>query len=1088
MKRVLLQCAFLFLAGFSAIAQTHTVTGKVMDDHGQALPGTDVSVMGVNVGTTTDENGDWMLEVPDGKMVFFVEAMGYNSRTIEDSSQFILIQMQAASKEQDGELTTAFGFTRDRREVGYNAVTVNSEELKAGGNVSAAAGLAGKVADANISTNGGYGASTSMILRGAKSFMQSSNPIFVVDGVITNNFQRTASSQGIADIYNQVDFGNSINDINPEDIASVSVLEGSVAATLYGSAGANGAVIITTKSGQGKSKKMEVSYKMDVSQFQVLKVPDVQHNYGQGDVYGGLTDYRATNYSWGLPLDNEQRPWGQIINGKQLVKSYSDQPNNIKDFFNNSNSLSNYASVKGGGDKTTYFLSLNAINGDGVVPHDFYNRYNARFNGTIDLNNHFYAAVNFNYMNSYSRSEYEGDGGATGNGGIMKGVLNTPRDIPLWELSDLGNKFYSMNYVDSTGTHRYGNYSSKYANPYWAASSYDNRNNSDRITGNVKLGYKACEIDVFNRLGLDYNSDMNTYKTPWYVVTPGDQYNYYPGTSYVGTGFTSNGGYAQAQYTGLRFYDDLIGNYHHEIDHNWGMNLTGGTSVAMMRDAVLNSAINPITSGLLVPDYYNFNNRSGDVTSANMLTEHRTFGIFADVRFNYQREFYFELTGRTDWSSAFNYSEPHYYPGANAAWVFTERMRGWLKDKVLNYGKLRFGAAGAGNDAVPYANNNAGYQQAPIASANGAIVPPFNGLQAYQIQNTFGDQNLKPELTREYETGVDLSFFKDKLAFGFTYYNDYSYNLIAAMPIAPSTGFAYNYQNVGDVTNRGEIYSLRVTPISTKYGLKWSIFGNFNHNVNNVVNVANSKENIVMGQADGIEVVAAKDHPLGTFYGADITYWQDPKTGVYHPVVDATTGLPVPTTKPVYLGSYQPKFMASWGTDLSWEGIKFHVMFTTKQGGVFYSHDKEVMDVNGTATETTVNDRKPIVWFPNAVNQVGTTNNYVPNTTKYLPYNYYVGEIGGNQLPGQNVIDASYIRLQEISLSYRIPQKFYARSPFGALEAGVYGNNIALWTAKSNHYGDPELAMANLTGNNTGISYLQRPSLRNYGLFIKVSF
>ena len=1088
MKRVLLQLVLLFVIGTNAIAQTHTVTGKVMDEHGQPLKGTDVSVMGANVGTTTDENGDWMLEVPDGKMFYFVEASGYNSRTIEDSSQFILIQLQLASKEQEGDFTGVFGLNRDRRELGYTAATLNNEELQSGGNVSAIAGMAGKVADADISTNGGYGASTNIVMRGLRSFIQSSNPIIVVDGVITNNFQRTSSSQGISNIYNQVDFGNSINDINPEDIASVSILEGANAATLYGSAGANGAVIITTKSGAGGKKKMEITYKMDVSQFHILNVPDVQHTYGQGDIYSGLTDYRATNYSWGLTMDNELRPWGQIINGKQLVKPYSDQANNIKDFFNTSDALSNYAAVKGGGEHSTYFLSLNAINSQSVVPNDFYNRYNVRFNGTMDLSNHFYSAVNFNYMNSYSRSEYEGDGGATNTGGIMETVLNTPRDIPLWELSDLNNKFYSMNYIDTAGNHRYGNYSSKFTNPYWAASNFDNRNNSDRLTGSVKLGYKNGEFDVFNRVGLDYNSDMNTFKTPWFVVTAADQSGLYPGTAYAGTGFNSNGGYAQAQVTNLRFYDDLIGTYSHPIDRDFGMNLMAGSSVSMMRDAVLNSSINPVTSGLVIPDYYNFNNNSGAITSANLLTEHRTFGMFGEARFNYQREFFLDITGRVDWSSAFDYSQPHYYPGINGSWIFTERMKGWLKDKVLNYGKLRMGVAGAGNDAVPYANNNAGYSQLPIASSNGTITTPFNTLPVYQVQNTFGDQNLRPELTTEYETGMDLSFFKDKVSFGFTYYNSYTYNVIAAMPIAPSSGFTYNFQNVGDVTNKGEEITLRVTPIKTKYGLKWDIFGAYNHNVNNVESIANTNDNIVLGGADGIEMVAAKDHPLGTFYGYDIAYWQNPKDGSWHPIVDPSTGLPVASSKPVYMGSYQPKYLLSWGTDVSWGGIKLHFLFTSKQGGQFFSQEKELMDVNGTATETTVNERKPLLWSSNAVNQVGTTNNYVANTTKYLPYNYFVNEIGANKLPGQNLVDASYIKLQEVSLSYRVPQKYYARSIFGSLEGGIYGNNLVEWLPASNHYGDPDVAMANLMGNNTGINYSQRPSVKSYGVFVKMTF
>jgi len=1089
MKRFLLQLAILLTVGSAAIAQTHTVTGKVVGDHGQPLSGAEIMVAETEAATTSDENGDWMVEVPDGKTIFFAQAAGYNPKTIQDTGEFIMIQLLLASQEQIGVINTALGISKDRREVGYNAVTIGNETLTEGGNSSAISGMAGKIDGADIASTGSFGGTTNINLRGLRSFLQSSSPLIVVDGVVTNNFQRTASNQGIANVYNQVDFGNGANDINPDDIETITILEGPTAAIMYGSAGANGAVIITTKSAkEGTIKKMEVTCKTDVSQVAVLDLPTVQHNFGQGDIYNGSTDYRATNYSWGLPFDNALRPWGQIIDGKQMVKPYNDQPNNIKYFFNNSSVLNNYASIKGGDEKSAYFLSLNAVNSYQPVPNDFYNRYNMRFNGSRNLGNNFYAVLNVNYMHSQSRSNFEGDGGPTGNGGIMENLINTPRDIPTWELNNLKSNYFNMNYINTSGNHVYGNYSSSYMNPYWVGQYFDNENTSNRITGDVKLGYKAGFIDVFNRIGVDYNADVSTYQTPWYKVSASELEGIYPGTSYQGTGFNSNGGYAQANYNGARFYDDLIGTYCNMLNPNWGMNITAGTNLSMMRDAVLNSQINPVTNGLIVPEFYNFSNAMSAISSANYVTEMRTFGLFADFRFNYRRNFYIEFTGRTDWSSTYNYDDPHFFPGMNMSWIFTEKLNGKIKDKILNYGKLRFGAAGAGNNAIPYANNAAGFAQLPIASANGAITTPFNTIPVYQIQNIFGDQNLRPELTREFETGFDLSFLKDRLMCSFTYYNSYSSNLIAAVKVAPSTGYQYEYENIGDVTNKGEELTIKGSPIKTKWGLRWDLFASYYRNVNDVVNLVNGQQNIVLGSANGIEIVAAEGHPLGTFYGNNIAYYQNPKDGSWHPIVDATTGLPVPTKNPVLMGSYLPKFQASWGTDLIWNGLKLHVLFTTKQGGVYFSQIKEQMDANGTAQETTVNNRAATLFTNNAVNQVGTTNTYLTNTTKYLPYNYFVNEIGQNKLPGQNLVNASYIRLQELSLSYRVPQKYYARSPFGALEAGLYGNNLLIWTAKSNQYGDPDVAMAQFTGNNTGINYSYNPALKQYGFFIKVTF
>jgi len=302
--------------------------------------------------------------------------------------------------------------------------------------------------------------------------------------------------------------------------------------------------------------------------------------------------------------------------------------------------------------------------------------------------------------------------------------------------------------------------------------------------------------------------------------------------------------------------------------------------------------------------------------------------------------------------------------------------------------------------------------------------------------------------------------------------------------LPPSTGFQFNYENVGDITNKGEEFTLRGTPISTKYGLKWDVFGTYTHNENKVVSLTGGVDNVVLGGIQGMTVVAAVGHPFGTFYANDIQYVM--YNGHASVLVDQYTGLPVATKKPIYEGSFQPKFQASWGTDLTYKGIKLHVLFVTKQGGQYFSENKLLMDFLGSSQETTVNSRNPYVWA-NSVNEVGSTGVYVPNTTKFLPYNYWVNTEGQN-LPGQGLVNASYVKLQEAALSYKIPQKYYMHSPFGSLEAGIFGNNLLIWTPKSNHYDDPEAVSVGATGNDQGFNFTARPSLRNYGAFLKVTF
>ncbi len=1087
MKRVLLLCVSLLTVGFSALAQTtHTVTGKILDELGHGLPGAAVTVKGTQIGTVADANGDFMLEVPDGNGDFIIQALGYNTRVVTEEDGTIRVKMQAIAKELEGTIVTAQALRREKRELGYSTTTVNAEELTAANNTSALSSLAGKVAGANItSSTGGPGGSTRLVLRGENSIIGNNNSLIVVDGVITNNFDRTQSTlSGASDAFSelaQVDFGNSANDLNPEEIESVTVLNGSSASVLYGSAGANGALIITTKGGKrresGKPTKLDVTYKVTYTQSDFLKYADLQHQFGQGNIYNGVADDRRENFSWGLPFDGALRPWGQVIDGKQLVKPYSDLPTNIKSFFNHGKELNNYVSVSGGTEKTTYLLSLNSMNSQGVVPNTFYNKYSVRFNGTTQLSNRLYSSINVNYLNTYSRAETTGQGA----GSVLDNLYQTARDIPIWEMKDYDNKFYSMQYYDTAGVERYGQYAAYAKNPYWVAKYYDNRNQSDRVLGDIKLGWKKGSFNVANRLGADVMANRSNYKTPVFNAEPVDNF-------WQGLNQTSAGGYTEQNYNAFRLYNDLTVNFNHALSNNFGFNALVGHNVSITHDQTLAGIIDPGTNGLVLPNYYNLQNNIGPVVGYNNIINRRAYALYGDFQFNFQKELFLELTGRNDWSSTLEYDRNSYfYPGANASWVFTERMNGGgFKDKVLNYGKVRVGGGGVGHDAPPYANNAPGYVQNSITTGFGSIVPPFNGIPAYYISNTVGDQHLKPERTRELEAGTDLAFLKNRLTTSFTVYTKITENLITAVPTAPSSGFLFNYANIGSVSNKGIELSMRGTPIQTRWGLKWDIFGTYTHNVSNVVSLAGGLDHVVLGGYNGMDIVAAVGHPFGTFYAADIQYWQDPKTGIWHPVVDQSTGLPVATKKPVYRGSYQPKFMASWGTEISFKGIKLYALFTTKQGGQFYSRNKMTMDFNGTTQETTVNNREAYVWA-NSVYQVPNTNIYLPNTTKFLPYTYYT-TTEQQTLPAQGLVNASYVRLQEVALSYKIPTKYYKHSMFGGLEAGVFGNNLLLWTATSNKYDDPEETSAGAIGNGQGFNYSARPSLRNYGAFVKVTF
>lgn len=1074
MKRPSLLFALLVSGGMSAFAQTHNVTGKVLDENGQGLPGAGIMIKGTTTGTVTDLDGNFNIDLPDDKKnKLVIQTLGYVTITVSDTGQTeFVIRMSRTNTTLEGAVVTALGIRREKRELGYSSTTVGNEELTAGNNASVLTSLQGKVAGANItSSTGGPGGSTRVVLRGEKSITGNNNAIIVVDGVITNNNDRTGSNP-----LEQRDFGNAVNDLNPDEIESVSVLPGAAAAALYGELARNGAIMITTKKGKKRegngNSKMDVTYKITYTQADILKYADQQHLYGQGNLYQGLADDRRENFSWGAKFDGKLRPWGQIIDGKQLVKPYVDQPDNIRNFFNRSKTLNNYASVSGGTDKSTYLLSLAAMNNTGLVPNTFYNKYSVRFNGSTQLSNSFYSSINVNYLNTYSRIEPSGQA----SGSVLDNLYQTPRDIPVWEQKDLDNKYYSMQYYDTNGVERYGNYNAYYKNPYWVAKNYDYRNKTDRVYGDFIIGFKKGEFNVYNRIGLDMSSDRTSLKIPNLNAQPVDPL-------YDGLPAVSPGGFTQNFTTYFSLYNDLMATWTHDFDKDFGINVLLGDNVTMAQSEGLNAVIDPGTNGLVIPNFYSFTNNAGPVTTTNALSRRRNHDIYGDIKLNFRRELFLELTGRSSASSTLNFgNNSYFYPGANISWVFTERLNGTdFKKKVLNYGKLRFGAAGIGKSGFVYANNAAGYTQSAISSSFGSIIPPFNGVAAYQIQSSFGTYTLKPERTREFEVGLDVGFLNNRLSGTFTYYNNITVDQIinAALPV--SSGFASYWTNVGDVSNKGIEVTGRGTPIKTTWGLTWELFGTYTRNKNNVERLNGGLENVTLGGFNGMSIVAAVGRPIGTFYGNDIQYWNG------HAVVDQATGLPIATTKAVYKGTYQPRYIMSWGTDLSWKGLKLHVVFASKQGGMIYSRTRMNMAFNGTSQETTVNARNAYVWN-NSVYQVGNTNNYLKNTTPFLPYNYYTNVVGNN-LPLQGLVDASYVKLQEASLTYKIPSKYYEKkTPFGTLEAGVFGTNLLLWTSKSNQYNDPEEMSAGAGSNGQGLNFGARPSMRNYGISLKATF
>ena len=1045
-------------------AQERTITGKVISSQDNlGIPGVSVIVAGTTTGTVTDIDGNYKIVVPPDSKTLRFSALGMKTKDVElTASDVVDVTMDADIMKIDEVVVTANAIKREKRSLGYSTQQVSSENLSAGENSNVIGALQGKVAGVNItSLSGAPGSSQRIVIRGGTSITRSNQPIFVVDGIVISNSNfRTGD-----DLNNQVDFGVRGNDINPDDIESISVLKGPGAAVLYGSQASNGAIIITTKkgrrvSGTGKSK-MDVTFHSTLTFSTILKYPDYQNKYGQGDIDNTFDD-RRENFSWGLPFDGQLRPWGQEIDGKQRIKPYSALEDNVRDFYNIGKAYSNSLSFSGGSEKSDYFLSISSLNSKGIVETMKYDKYNVHFNGSSQLTNKFTTGISLNYANISSVLPTGGQRDAS----IYDQILQTPRDIPITESRDLTNPFNG--YSDVTGL--YGFYGAYTVNPYFVLENFRNTANVDRVIGSVFVTYDATDwFSITNRFGGDIYAERRYQRWKKYHYEPIDPF-------YIGNPQIFQGKYSEDLFNFTSYTNDLMFNFKHKFSENFSGTLLLGYNVRQSTLTETSAQTNE-DGGLGIPGYYNLENSNGPIKARNDLTRTRNLGYFADLNLAFKNFLFLGATARIDKSSTLSPdNNTYFYPGANVAFIVSEFFNSGLKDDYFSYFKLRASYARVGNDATAYQTTSI-YTRTDIDGGFGVTTFPFAEVNGFTTGDRVGNPDLTPEFSKELEIGTDLSFLKERLTIGFSWYTKSSIDQIIPLPLAPSSGFTSKTINTGELKNDGIEIEVRGIPVMTASGFQWELYGTYFKNNNKVVSLYEGVEQLTLGGTSRTAIVAQVGQPMGSFYAVDLL-----TDGAGHVVVDSGTGTPKTTPNLVYVGNYQPKFQMSFGTNLTYKSWSFGVLFDMKEGGQFSSRTKDVMDFVGVAKET--ENREDQIW-PNSVYQSqADDHHYVVNTSfKYHPYNYFTSVIPD----GQNIVDASYVKLREIHLTYQFPARWLNKTPFGKASLTVFGNNMFIWTAKENTYADPEQNSSGAS-NAQGFEFTSNPSQRNYGVDLKVTF
>jgi TonB-linked SusC/RagA family outer membrane protein len=1044
MKRLILLLA-LVISGFTVVQAQRTLSGKVTDrKDGSPLSGVTVTVKGNRISTTTNANGDYQLSnVPDNATLVFT-IIGYKQIEAKASGNIAAISLEEESKQLSEIVVTANTIKREAKSLGYATTTINNADLTKGKDRSVLNSLQGKVAGVQITgSSGGVGSSTRIVFRGGTSITGNNQALMVVDGIPIDNSQLDAGDN----LNNQVDAGNRGNDLNPEDIESVTLLKGPAAAALYGTRAANGAIIITTKTGKSlKGKRSEIVVSSSYNLESLLRLPEYQNEFGQGGQ--GAPDSRE-NFSWGPRFDGVVRPWGQQVGDSQRVKPYVGLKNNVKEFFDIGAVATNNVSFSQNNDKNSFFLSLNNVDQKGIMPGTKYNRTSVRLNGTAELSDKIYGGASINYIRAKGDLSIQGQGNSP-----YDQVLQTPRDISLLELKDYKNKFNDLN----------GYYGAYTVNPWYLLGEDSYTSTVDRILGNVNVGYKPVSwIDISLRVGTDVSGDKRKQIESIRNPDPNGQ----------NAGIAFPGHYAETSISIREFTSDLIATGKRKLGSDFSLSVLLGHNVRQRNTDIQFSEINSLT----IPFYYNLANSAQPPRTTNLYTLRRLYGVYSDINLSYKNFLFLGITGRNDWSSTLPKGKnSFFYPSTNLSFVFSDAFR--MPDFV-SYGKIRGGAAQVGNDAAPYLLESV-FITGTVGDgfANSRVDFPLNGVPGFTQGNAIGNPNIKPEITTSYEVGLELGLLKNRVHLEGTIYSNRSKDQIITVPIAASSGYTTQTLNAGLITNKGVEVLLRGTPVRNQ-NFTWEVTGTFTKNTNKVVELFPGTTQLALGGFNGGTLVAQVGQPYGAFFGTN--FLRSPEGNI---VVDQTTGYPITDPQAKIHGNIQPDFLTSLNNSFSYKGFSFSFLVDARKGGVFYSRTRSLQEFLGTDPRTLYNNREAFV-VPGSV-ILRPDGKYEANTTPVQNAENYWTSFSANRAM-EHLIDASFIKLREVSLSYRLPSNLFKKSFVKSITVGLSGRNLFLWTPDENTYSDPETSSFG-TGNVQGYEYGTIPSLRNYGANVRLVF
>ncbi len=1078
MKRFVFVLSLLLFVGINLLqAQGVQVTGNVTSaDDGAALPGVSVVVRGTTIGAVTDFEGNYDITVPDASATLMFSFVGMLTQEVALNNQTTLdVVLESTSTELDEVVVTALGVSREKKSLGYSVQEVDGDAVSGTAQSNFASSLSGKVSGVQIKMPNTMGGSSNVLIRGSTSINGNNQPLYVIDGVPVDNSNFATGSDG----WGGYDYGNVAQDLNPNDIASISILKGAAASALYGSRAANGVILVTTKKGNTrKGIGVSVSSNFMVGQIDKSTLPQQQYEYGggygpfyedatgyffEGDVDGdGAVDLitpTSEDASWGAKFDpnlmvvhwdaldpeadnfGEKRPWMPAPEGSRMPS-----------FFETNTKWVNTVAFDGGNKDGRFRLSYTNYDESGILPNSELNKNTVNFSGSYNFSKKLSVSANVTYNHQKT----------TGRMGTGYDGVNVMQSFGQWFQTNVDFSRL-QEYESPQGLHRTWNYSYWqpeylspifFDNPYWVRYKNYNDDYRDRVLGYVSADYKFTDwLTMTLRSSIDTYHDVQNERTA------------------VGSTSTSN--FTTRQRNLLESNTDLM----LKFNKNLGEISLNGLVGANYRHRQQQRITGTTVGGLLVADLYTVANSRSPYSVSEYLGILGEQSLYGNLSVGYGGFAYIEGTARMDQSSTLKSNNPeaddtYFYPSV-AGTLLLHELGGLQDISWMNYLKLRVNYAKVGAATGVY-RTIAAYDQGTN----------WGSLGMFSVENTRSNPDLRPEFTNSIEAGIEAYFFESRVGIDFAVYKTNSFDQIFNVPVSRASGYSSMYVNGGEIENKGMEVALHLVPVKTN-DFTWNMDINWFTNENTVISLSEGVKSLQLMSAWDVKITASEGEPYGTIKGTDYV-WTDGKI-----TVKDNGYLMVGDDPLAVLGNVQPDWNMGIGNRISWKGISLYALIDIQQGGDIYSINTKYGQATGVYAETAGNNpkgnpkRDPVadgggMIFEDAVFEDGRPNDvYVP-AYRWGRFWYY-----NNSPTARYVFDASYVKLRELSLSYALPTSMLGDSFIRGVDIALVGRNLWIISKNVDHF-DPEVILT--AGNGQGIEQGAYPSVKTIGVNVKLNF